>query len=34
MTKATMFCCFQGLELGPLFYYIITSFQFSNSFIA
>ena len=33
MDKAAEFCCFLGLGNG-LFYYIITSFLFSNSFTA
>ena len=32
MTKAAEFCW--GWNMAPLFYYIITSFLFSNSFTA
>jgi hypothetical protein len=32
MAKTVEFCCLLELEHGPLFYYIITSFMFSNSF--
>ena len=32
MVNTVKFCCLPGLELDPLFKYIINSFLFPNSF--